>query len=83
MDVIFSAIAPALLLLGGGIVLHRRAPLDESFWTGLSWISYWVFTPSLFITAISSTDLSALSPGPLLLSLAASITTSAVLVLIA
>lgn len=61
-DVIFSAIAPTLLLLGGGIALHRRAPLDERFCTGLSWVSYWVFTPSLFITAISSTDLSALSP---------------------
>lgn len=46
-------------------------------------MSYWVFTPSLFITAISSTDLSALSPGPLLLSLAVPITIAATLAIIA
>lgn len=70
MNLVVTAIVPTLLLLAGGACLRRSALGDEGFWTGLSWMSYWVFTPALFITAISTTDMSALSPGPLLTSLA-------------
>lgn len=70
MEVVFTAIVPTLLLLAGGVLLRRQVLTDEKFWSGLAWMSYWVFTPALFITAISATDRDALSPGPLLLSLA-------------
>jgi malonate transporter len=69
MYVIATGIAPILLLLGGGLTLRRRVLTDASFWSGLSWVSYWVFTPALFITSIGSADLDAVSPGPLALSI--------------
>ncbi|WP_341976006.1 AEC family transporter [Microbacterium sp. LWO13-1.2] len=68
MDVITTGIAPIILLLGGGLILRRRILTDAVFWSGLSWISYWVFTPALFITSIGAADLGAVSPGPLALS---------------
>lgn len=64
-----AAIIPILLILVAGIFLRRHLLNKEDFWEGLSWISYWVFTPALFITSIGRADLVAIAPGPLLLSL--------------
>lgn len=47
----------------------------------MSWLSYWVFTPALFVTAIGETDLTALSLGSLLSSLVIPLTLSAGLAL--
>lgn len=68
-----TAIVPILVLLAAGALLRRRFLVDERFWAGLSWMSYWVFTPALFITSIGRADLDAIAPGPLLLSLVAPI----------
>ena len=68
MDVITTGIAPIILLLGGGLILRRRVLTDVGFWSGLSWVSYWVFTPALFLTSIGDADLTAVSAGPLALS---------------
>lgn len=70
MSVVVTAIVPILLLLGLGAILRRRVLTDGTFWGGLSWMSYWVFTPALFISSISEADLTTIRPGPLLLSLA-------------
>lgn len=70
MDVISNGITPIVLLLGGGLLVRRRFLTDERFWAGLSWMSYWVFTPALFITSIGEADLGVVAPGPLLLSVA-------------
>ncbi|WP_194764939.1 AEC family transporter [Microbacterium sp. UFMG61] len=68
MDVITAGIAPIILLLGGGLILRRRVLTDVGFWSGLSWVSYWVFTPALFLTSIGGADLTAVAAGPLALS---------------
>ncbi|WP_285362847.1 MULTISPECIES: AEC family transporter [unclassified Microbacterium] len=68
MNVITTGIAPIILLLGGGLILRWRVLTDAGFWTGLSWMSYWVFTPALFLTSISGADLAAVPAGPLALS---------------
>lgn len=74
-----TAIVPILLLLTGGAVLRRYVLRDEGFWRGLSWLSYWVFTPALFITAIGEADLSTVQPVPLIVSLAVPIVAVAAL----
>ena len=68
MEVIATGITPIILLLAGGQILRRRALTDAVFWAGLSWVSYWVFTPALFVTSIAGADLDAVSPVPLTLS---------------
>lgn len=79
MDAVATAVVPILILLGGGALLRRRFLVNETFWAGLSWMSYWVFTPALFITSISAADLGAVSAGPLVLSVALPITAVAAL----
>lgn len=74
MEVVTTAVVPILILLGGGALLRRRILTHEEFWAGLSWMSYWVFTPALFITSISAADLGAVPAAPLALSVAAPIT---------
>ncbi|MFJ2469811.1 AEC family transporter [Glutamicibacter sp. NPDC087583] len=64
-----AAIFPILLILIAGIFLRRYLPDKGGFWEGLSWMSYWIFTPALFVTSIGSADLSIIEPGPLLFSL--------------
>lgn len=70
MDAVIGAIVPILILLGGGALLRRRFLTSDAFWAGLAWMSYWVFTPALFITSISAADLGAVPAGPLVLSVA-------------
>lgn len=79
MDAVTTAVVPILILLGGGALLRRRVLKNEAFWAGLSWMSYWVFTPALFITSISAADLGAVPAGPLALSVALPITAVAAL----
>lgn len=71
MSLVPIAIIPILLILALGSVLRRRVLTDGTFWGGLSWMSYWVFTPALFITSIGEADLGLIQPAPLLLSLGA------------
>lgn len=52
IELIASAVAPIAWVLGLGIVLRQYAGLDEALWRGLQWLSYWVFMPSLLISAI-------------------------------
>lgn len=73
MNVVSAAVVPILLILVAGIILRRYLLDKEDFWDGLSWMSYWVFTPALFITSIGKADLDTIAPGPLLLSLVAPI----------
>ncbi|MDA3147119.1 AEC family transporter [Leucobacter sp. UCMA 4100] len=70
MNVVVTAIVPILFLLALGALLRRRCLTDAISWGGLSWMSYWVFTPALFISSISQTDLTVIQPGALMLSLA-------------
>lgn len=81
MGLVVTAIAPIMLLLGGGAILRRRFLPEPTFWRGLEWISYHVFTPALFVTAIAAADLSVVPVGPLALSLSVPITAVAVVVL--
>lgn len=73
MGLALTAVLPLLLLLGLGAVMRRTFLRDGTFWEGLSWMSYWIFTPALFIGSIGVVDLSVVSLGPLLLSLGAPI----------
>lgn len=80
MHIISTAIVPIVLILAAGALLRHRFLTDPSFWRGLEWMSYRVFTPALFVTSIASTDLAIVPIGPLLLSLAIPITAVASLV---
>lgn len=81
MNVVATAIVPILLLLAAGVLLKRRVLTDEAFWSGLTWLSYWVFTPALFVTSIGSADLATIAPAPLVVSLAIPILATAGLAL--
>ena len=69
MPLALTAILPVVVLLVVGWVLRHRAPLDPSFWRGLEWMSYRVFTPALFVTSIGRADLGAVPIGPLAVAL--------------
>ncbi len=69
MDLVTTAIVPIVILLLTGAVLKRRVITDGAFWSGLSWLVYWVFAPALFIDAVAVADLGAVALGPLLLAL--------------
>lgn len=69
MHLVTTAIVPIILLLSLGSLIRHRYLADRAFWRGLEWVTYVVFMPALFITSISRTDLTAVSPGPLVLSL--------------
>lgn len=71
MDVATSAIVPVVALLAMGFVLRHRFLTEPALWSGLEKISYYLFTPALFVTSISTTDLSTVRAGPLVLSLTA------------
>jgi malonate transporter len=58
MHLVTTAIVPILLLLGLGWILRHRFVTDPGFWRGLEFLSYRVFTPALFVTSISRTELS-------------------------
>ncbi len=82
MQLIISAIIPVVVVLALGNLLRRRVLRDDGFWRGLEWLSYWVFTPALFITSISRADLSGIALGPLALGVAAPTLGVAALVLV-
>ncbi|KNY07361.1 AEC family transporter [Microbacterium sp. GCS4] len=69
MPLALTAILPVVVLLVIGWILRHRAPLDPSFWRGLEWMSYRVFTPALFVTSIGRADLGAVPIGPLAVAL--------------
>lgn len=64
-----SAIVPVILLLALGAVLRRYFVTDAEFWRGLEWLTYYVFTPALFVESIADTELTGVAVGPLLISL--------------
>lgn len=69
MNLVASAIVPIVLILAFGVLVRRRFLKEPSFWRGLEWMSYRIFTPALFITSIAETDLTIVPIGPLLLCL--------------
>lgn len=70
VDLVVTAIVPIVLLLVLGWTLRHRLLTDQGFWSGLEWTSYYVFMPALFLSSITGADLGAVSPGPLIISLA-------------
>ncbi|TFV61080.1 AEC family transporter [Mycobacterium sp. PS03-16] len=70
MQLITAAIVPVIILLVVGAVIRRKFLTEPAFWRGLEWLSYHVFTPALFVESIAQTDLTGVSVGPLLVSLA-------------
>lgn len=70
VDLVVTAIVPIVLLLALGWTLRHRLLTDQGFWSGLEWTSYYVFMPALFLSSITGADLGAVSPGPLIISLA-------------
>ena len=69
VNLVTTAIIPIVLLLTLGWVLRRRLLRDAGFWSGLEWVSYYVFMPALFISSIGGADLTAVSPLRLIVSL--------------
>lgn len=69
MDLVLTAIVPIVLLLSLGALLRRRFLTDTRLWSGLEWLTYWIFMPALFISSIPAADLSQVAPLPLLASL--------------
>lgn len=57
MLLVTTSIVPIVLLLAARALLRHRFLTDPGFWRGLEWMSYRVFTPTLFITSIAGTDL--------------------------
>lgn len=82
MSLVSTAVVPIVLLLSLGALLRRRFVKDPAFWRGLEWLSYHVFTPALFVTAIGRTDLTVVPLGSLALSLAVPILGVAILVIL-
>lgn len=70
VDLVVTAIVPIVLLLVLGWALRHRLLTDQGFWGGLEWTSYYIFMPALFLSSIPGADLGAVSPLPLILSLA-------------
>ncbi len=70
VDLVVTAIVPIVLLLVLGWTLRHRLLTDQGFWSGLEWTSYYVFMPALFLSSITGADLGAVSPVPLIVSLA-------------
>ncbi|MGO4612710.1 AEC family transporter [Nocardia sp. 2YAB30] len=70
MHAVATAIVPVVLVLVLGAFLRRQAVTDPGFWRGLEWMSYWVFTPALFVGSIARTDLRSVSLGLLSFGLA-------------
>ncbi|WP_328412106.1 AEC family transporter [Nocardia sp. NBC_00403] len=81
MHAVTTAILPVVVVLALGGILRRRAVTDPGFWRGLEWMSYWVFTPALFVGSIARTDLGAVSLGLLALVLAVPILGTGLLVI--
>ena len=52
VSLIADAVLPIAWILGLGFAIKRFSNVDESFWRGLEWVSYWVLMPSLLIEVI-------------------------------
>ncbi|MEU8895757.1 AEC family transporter [Nocardia sp. NPDC048505] len=81
MQLATTAIVPVVFILVLGAVLRRRTLNDPGFWRGLEWMSYWVFTPALFVASIAATDLGSVSIGLLVFGLAVPIGGTGLLVI--
>lgn len=78
---VVAAIVPVVLILALGSFLRRRVLTDPTFRRGAEWLSYFVFTPALFVESITQTSHTEISPVPLLLSLGIPVPTVSVLLL--
>lgn len=81
MFIVFAAVVPITVVLVLGAVLRRTALRSPDVWRGIEWLSYFVFTPTLFISSIGSTDLASLNAVPLLASLVVPLSAATALVL--
>jgi malonate transporter len=81
VPLVITAILPIVLLLSLGAVLRRRVVPGDAFWRGLERLTYYVFTPALFVGSIAVADLSAVPALPLAASVGAPIVAAAGLVL--
>jgi predicted permease len=63
---ILNAIIPVALLITFGWALRRRGTLrDRAFWDRLEHVTYVVFSPTLFVSAIARADLGVVEPLPM------------------
>ena len=81
MPLVITAILPIVLLLSLGAILRRRVVPADAFWRGLERLTYYVFTPALFVGSIAVADLSAVPALPLAASVGAPVVAGAGLVL--
>ncbi|NHU47215.1 AEC family transporter [Rhodococcus sp. ACPA1] len=58
MSAVSTAIVPIVLLLVLGLALRRHVLTDAAFWRGLESLTYFVFTPALFVHSLADVDLS-------------------------
>lgn len=77
----FSAVLPIAAVLVLGAVLRRTTLKSPDVWRGIEWLSYFVFTPALFVSSIGETDLGSLDAMPLLASLAIPIVSATAIVI--
>ncbi|RYF61421.1 MAG: AEC family transporter [Comamonadaceae bacterium] len=57
MSPVSTAIVPIVLLLVLGLALRRRVLTDSAFWRGLESLTYFVFTPALFVHSLTDVNL--------------------------
>lgn len=81
VQLVANAVVPIVLLLALGALLRRRLLPEPGFWRGLEWMSYRIFTPALFASSISTTDLTVIPLVPLALSLVIPVVTVSALLI--
>lgn len=82
VDLVAGAIIPVVILLATGFIMRTRFLPNKGLWQGLERLSYFVFTPALFISSISTADLNAVPFFSLLLSLVIPLTIMAGLIVL-
>ncbi len=83
MHLVTTAIVPVLVVLAFGALLRHRFLTSPDFWRGLEDLTYYVFTPLVFVGSIAQTDLSFVPVVPLVISIVVPVLmVSALLVLI-
>lgn len=82
IELVSTAIIPVVVLLAAGFIINRKFLPQPELWNGLEKLIYFVFTPALFISSISTTDLSAFSLPLMALSLVVPICVMAAVVFI-
>lgn len=78
---VLAAVVPIVLMLTLGAALRRTALRDPAVWRGIEWLSYFVFTPALFVGSIGRSDLRSLDLAPLMISVTVPLVGAALLVL--